>query len=58
MVKKLWIFWKYVGVGGIKPTQSKFEAFDKLDRLHTWEYLHMIIGLFCLYSKLLSLYVL
>ena len=46
----------YVAAGGTQPAQYKNEDFSKLERPNTWEDLHMIIGLFRLYSQLFPLY--
>ena len=43
-------------VGVTQPPQSKNEAFPELQRTSTWRDLHMIIGIFGLYSQFLTLY--
>ena len=46
----------YVAEGGTKPEHSKNEAFFKLNQPNACGDLHMIIGVFILYSQLLPLY--
>ena len=45
-----------VGAKGNNPSRSKFEAFEKLERLQTWSDLRMLIGVFGFYSKHLPLF--
>ena len=45
-----------VAAGGTEPTQSKNEAFFKLEQPNTRGDLHMLIGIFRFYSQFLPLY--
>ena len=46
----------HVAAGATKLTQSKSEAFSKLDKTYNWGDLLIIIGVFGLYRQFLSLY--
>ena len=39
-----------------KPSQPKFEAFEKPESPYTWADLYILISLFSFYKKFLSLY--
>ena len=52
----MWIFGIYMGILGVKPSQSKFESFDNPEHPHTWTDLWIVIGLFGLYRKFPTLY--
>ena len=45
-----------VASGGTHPTNSKNEAFSKLEQINTWVDLCMIFGIFGFNSQLLRLY--